>query len=76
MDTFYRNVIGVCLYFEIFIYNLTTLLWNNSFILSILVNLLQGLCPGLNHGQKFGILYVYSTDEQHHYETKKANKNN
>ncbi|KAJ1398909.1 Six-hairpin glycosidase-like superfamily [Sesbania bispinosa] len=28
-----------------------------------------GFCPGLNHGQKFGISYVHSTDEHHEYET-------
>lgn len=30
---------------------------------------LQGFCPGLNHGQKFGLLYAHLTDERHEYET-------
>ncbi|KAK7278392.1 hypothetical protein RJT34_23420 [Clitoria ternatea] len=31
--------------------------------------LIKGLCPGLSHGEKFGILYSHSTDEHHDYET-------
>ncbi|KAK7344054.1 hypothetical protein VNO77_13286 [Canavalia gladiata] len=31
--------------------------------------LIKGFCPGLNHGQKFGILYAHSTDEHHDSET-------
>ncbi|KAE9619141.1 hypothetical protein Lal_00047903 [Lupinus albus] len=30
--------------------------------------LIKGVCPGLNHGQKFGISYVHSADEHHDYE--------
>lgn len=31
---------------------------------------LQGFCPGLNHGQKFGIVYVHSNNEHDRdYET-------
>jgi len=38
-------------------------------MLSIFVIFLQGFCPGLNHGQKFGLLYAHSTDERQDYET-------
>ncbi|XP_047153472.1 alpha-mannosidase I MNS4 isoform X2 [Vigna umbellata] len=30
---------------------------------------IKGFCPGLNHGQKFGLLYAHLTDERHDYET-------
>jgi len=30
---------------------------------------LQGFCPGLNHGQKFGLLYAHLIDERRDYET-------
>lgn len=33
------------------------------------VTTLQGFCPALDHGQKFGILYVHSTDDYRDYET-------
>nr|KYP74644.1 ER degradation-enhancing alpha-mannosidase-like 2 [Cajanus cajan] len=36
---------------------------------SAVSGLIKGFCPGLNHGQKFGILYAHSTDERHYYET-------
>ncbi|KAG4997739.1 hypothetical protein JHK82_028510 [Glycine max] len=36
---------------------------------SAVSGLIKGFCPGLNHGQKFGILYAYPTDERHDYET-------
>ena len=34
-----------------------------------IVIILQGFCPGLNHGQKFGIVYVHPTEEHRDYET-------
>lgn len=33
------------------------------------VMILQGFCPGLNHGQKYGFSYVHSNDERNDYET-------
>ncbi|KAL9317963.1 hypothetical protein ACSQ67_014480 [Phaseolus vulgaris] len=30
---------------------------------------IKGFCPGLYHGQKFGLLYAHSTDERQDYET-------
>ncbi|TKY51937.1 alpha-mannosidase I MNS4 [Spatholobus suberectus] len=36
---------------------------------SAISGLIKGFCPGLKHGQKYGILYVHSTDERHDYET-------
>ena len=33
------------------------------------VIILQGFCPGLNHGQKFGLLYMLSNDEHRDPET-------
>ncbi|XP_057423847.1 alpha-mannosidase I MNS4 isoform X2 [Lotus japonicus] len=30
---------------------------------------IKGFCPALDHGQKFGILYVHSTDDYRDYET-------
>ncbi|XP_027365107.1 alpha-mannosidase I MNS4 [Abrus precatorius] len=36
---------------------------------SAVSGLIKGFCPGLNHGQKFGILYAHSTDEHNDYET-------
>lgn len=32
--------------------------------------LIKGICPGLNHGQKFGLSYLLSNDEHRDYETK------
>ncbi|XP_045790083.1 alpha-mannosidase I MNS4 [Trifolium pratense] len=31
--------------------------------------LIKGFCPGLNHGQKFGLLYMHSNDEHRDHET-------
>lgn len=39
------------------------------FHVAYFVIILQGFCPGLDHGQKFGISYVHSADEQHDYKT-------
>ncbi|RYQ91717.1 hypothetical protein Ahy_B09g097721 isoform C [Arachis hypogaea] len=36
-----------------------------------ITGLIKGVCPGLTHGQKFGILYVYPTEEHHAHETEK-----
>ncbi|MED6143743.1 Alpha-mannosidase I mns4 [Stylosanthes scabra] len=36
-----------------------------------ITGLIKGVCPGLTHGQKFGISYVYPTEEDHAYDTAK-----
>ncbi|RYR38445.1 hypothetical protein Ahy_A09g043489 isoform B [Arachis hypogaea] len=36
-----------------------------------ITGLIKGVCPGLTHGQKFGISYVYPTEEHHAHETAK-----
>ncbi|KAL1340196.1 hypothetical protein AAHE18_U100100 [Arachis hypogaea] len=36
-----------------------------------ITGLIKGVCPGLTHGQKFGISYVYPTEEHNAHETAK-----
>lgn len=36
---------------------------------SAVSGLIKGFCPGLNHGQKFGLSYLLSNDEHRDYET-------
>lgn len=38
-------------------------------VVEYFVIILQGFCPGLNHGQKFGLLYMHSNDEHSDHET-------
>ena len=52
--------------------NLALLKWSSLSILRSLSYVLQGFCPGLSHGQKFGITYLASVDTTNQYES--ANK--
>ena len=62
-------MIVLCAFWGFLFYFSLAIQFGAIFYVEYFVIILQGFCPGLNHGQKFGILYAYPTDERHDYET-------